>query len=312
MLAARCCGATARAAASAGLVPLQSHLAAASSYYLPSSSCVSPASALAPVAVALSSRRGFHGSSAALAFRKVRQQPGMIANTFFYPPSTEGAAAAILEARRQIFGHVPGDGTRSGRKAFRQKLKGQALKDWYHLRIEDLPLHEVGIENPAREELYRKEEELNRIGKTRIKGKVRGPTPDFVREMKLKDAEEEIMEPIDCFLPEDALPEDESVEKLVEELDLDEVSNSTDYEAGANMSCILRRLRTLADRLSPLRVHAARPMACRMCAAQIDAASSLLSCIPPSACLPCCTVLVRAGGAGVAGCHGGQRDYRRC
>lgn len=146
----------------------------------------------------------------------------MIANTFFYPPPAEGAAAAILEARRQIFGHVPGDGTRSGRKAFRQKLKGQVIKDWYHLRITDLPLHEIGLENPVREELYRKEEELNRIGKTRIKGKVRGPGEEFVREMKLADATEEILEPIDVFLPEDALPEDGSAERLAEELDLDE------------------------------------------------------------------------------------------
>lgn len=223
MLGTRCCSAAARTAAGAGLAPLQARLAVVSSVFGQSSSCVSPASALAPAPLTTSSRRDFHASSAAGIVRKVRQQPGMIANTFFYPPPAEGAAAAILEARRQIFGHVPGDGTRSGRKALRQQLKGQVIKDWYHLRITDLPLHEIGLENPVREELYRKEEELNRIGKTRIKGKVRGPGEEFVREMKLQDATEEILEPIDMYLPEDALPEDGSADRLAEELELDEV-----------------------------------------------------------------------------------------
>jgi len=164
-------------------------------------------------------RRGFHSSASHGVKRRVPLEPGMLPDTRMFPPAAEGAAEALLEARRSIFGMVQGDNQRSGRKVMRAKLAGATVKGWYEPKLTDFGLERVGVENPVREELFRAEEEKNRIGKTRIKGKMRGTTPEFLRVMALGEAEEEAFEPVDVFAPEDALPEEDTLDLLAEGLD---------------------------------------------------------------------------------------------
>ena len=104
------------------------------------------------------------------------------------PPSSE-AAAAIVAARRDIFGYVQGNGLRSGRKILRKALQGPNIASYYPTPISDLPLEQLGIEPPAREELFRDEQQRNRLGKTRIKGKMRGGTAQFQDKMRLQDVQ---------------------------------------------------------------------------------------------------------------------------
>ena len=54
----------------------------------------------------------------------------------------------------------------------------------------------VGIYAPAREDLYRKEEINKRLGKTRIKGKIRGPSQSFVDRMKIEDAADGVLDQV--------------------------------------------------------------------------------------------------------------------
>jgi hypothetical protein len=167
--------------------------------------------------------RNMHVSSILLTKRSVSQSPGMIPDTRLFPPPSPGATEAILEARRVIFGAVQGNNQRSGRKALRATMSGRVLKEYYEPRLNELDLERVGVENPIREELFRAEEEKNRIGKTRIKGKMRGGKPEFKTFMKLADAEEAMLEPIDIFAPSQALPEAEVIDELSEEMTPQEI-----------------------------------------------------------------------------------------
>lgn len=72
-----------------------------------------------------------------------------------------------------------------------------------------LRLDKIGLYAPAREELYRAEEVNQRLGKTRMKGKMHGPPTSFVERMKLEDAAEGILDQLDWFRTEDALPDEE-------------------------------------------------------------------------------------------------------
>lgn len=143
----------------------------------------------------------------------------MISDSRLFAPVAPGAAAAIEAARERVFGSAPvGGNARSGRKEFRAVLGGRAAKDYYEPRLAELGLERVGVEKPVREALFRAEAELNRIGKSRIKGKMRGTSPEFARWMKLADAEEALLEPIDVFAPADALPEADVIQELAEDL----------------------------------------------------------------------------------------------
>lgn len=137
-------------------------------------------------------------------------------------PSAD-AMAAIVEARRKVFGIVPVDNVRSGRKILRAKLKGPGIQAWYPDTMEDLGIYKQGIlEEEFREELFREEQLNNRLGKTRIKGKVRGPTQSFARHMRLEDVEEELVDEYDWFNAEDALPDEAELEKLAAGMDDEE------------------------------------------------------------------------------------------
>lgn len=134
-------------------------------------------------------------------------------------PPSDAAVAAIAETRREIFGVVQGNGERSGRKVLRERLKGPHVASWYPLGVHELGLQKLGVDDPVREQLYRKEQQDNRVGKTRMKGKLRPPTVAFVEQMKLIDAEDGIIDQADYFYPEDALPDEQVVAKLQEGLD---------------------------------------------------------------------------------------------
>lgn len=163
------------------------------------------------------SSRPFHSSAVSAIKRKLRQQEGMLPDTRFFAP--DAALDDILEARRAIFGIVQGTGQRTGRKVLRAKLSGGTLKSYYEPRLEEFNLERVGLENPVREELFQAEQEKNRIGKTRIKPKMRGTTAEFARVMKLEEAEEDLLEPLDVWAPEDALPDKAVIDYLEQGLD---------------------------------------------------------------------------------------------
>jgi hypothetical protein len=178
------------------------------------------ASALAPRAplprACAPAGRGFRSAASACE----KQAPGMVPDTRLFAPAAEGAREAIEAARERVFGAARVAGSaRSGRKALRALVGGRAAKDYYEPRLTDLGLERVGVEKPVREALFRAEAELNRIGKSRVKGgKMRGTTPEFARWMKLADADEALLEPIDVFAPADALPDAEIVQELAEDL----------------------------------------------------------------------------------------------
>jgi Mitochondrial ribosomal subunit S27 len=171
-------------------------------------------------AAARAAVRGFHSSSSAQIKRKLRLQEGMLPDTRMFAPTS--AIDDILEARRAIFGIVQGNGQRTGRKVLRAKLSGGTLKSYYEPRLQDFGLERVGLENPVREELYLAEQEKNRIGKTRIKPKMRGTSAEFARVMTLDEVEENLLEPLDIWAPEDALPEKPIIDALEAGLDEEE------------------------------------------------------------------------------------------
>lgn len=139
------------------------------------------------------------------------------------PPSlrapSAAAAAAILESRRVIFGSTPGSGERSGRKVLRAKLAGPVLKAYYPVDMRELRLERLGLEQPATEERYRRDQELRRIGKTLIKGKARGPDERFLDRMALEDANEDILDQVDYVDAEDVLPGEDALAAMMEGLD---------------------------------------------------------------------------------------------
>jgi small subunit ribosomal protein S33 len=68
----------------------------------------------------------------------------------------------LLEARARIFGHVIGNGLRSGHKVLRKKLIGEKLLGWYETPIQKLdPMYE----DPKEKRRLLKLERLKRRGK---------------------------------------------------------------------------------------------------------------------------------------------------
>jgi Mitochondrial ribosomal subunit S27 len=138
-----------------------------------------------------------------------------------FPPS-DAATADVAEARRQIFGVVQGNNKRSGRKVLRSRMKGEGIKSWYPTNIDELKLDAVGIQSIGRDAKYELELEMKRMGKTRIKGKLRPPTKDFMEHVKVREAQDLVLDQVDWFYPEDALPDEEIVDELLDGLDAEE------------------------------------------------------------------------------------------
>jgi hypothetical protein len=157
-----------------------------------------------------------------------------------FPPSAE-ASAAIIEAKRTVWGEVAaaeGGGERSGRKVLRQNLKGAALASYYPIDVlADLPITKLGMENPAVEDLWRRGEERARVGESLRKGKSRGPNERFLNRMTLEDKQDEILEQVDYFYPEDALPEEETIEALMEGMSEVSINMPRDTESALITGC---------------------------------------------------------------------------
>lgn len=83
------------------------------------------------------------------------------------PPAE--SVSSILQAQTTVFGVVHGNGLRSGRKRLRKSLVGPKYTMWYGYRARDILPEFL---SPVKEEFFRDEEALQRLGKTRIKGKM--------------------------------------------------------------------------------------------------------------------------------------------
>lgn len=99
------------------------------------------------------------------------------------------AKAAIVEAQYKIFGVVQGNGQRSGRKWLRQLLRGPKSKNWYGYSVRDLLPEYL---TPAKEEISRSEEAMQRLGKSRIKGKVKPELMATVDQLKFESKIKEV------------------------------------------------------------------------------------------------------------------------
>ena len=97
--------------------------------------------------------------------------------------------ADVVEARREVFGVVAGNGRRSGRKWLRSVLRGPAIKAWYGLNFTDILPNFITAE---KEEVFSNEQQLNRVGKTRITGKMKPFTKPLVDTMLFEEGLEEV------------------------------------------------------------------------------------------------------------------------
>ena len=97
--------------------------------------------------------------------------------------------ADVVEARREVFGVVAGNGRRSGRKWLRSVLRGPAIKAWYGLNFTDVLPNFITAE---KEEVFSNEQQLNRVGKTRITGKMKPFTKPLVDTMLFEEGLEEV------------------------------------------------------------------------------------------------------------------------
>lgn len=97
----------------------------------------------------------------------------------------------VIAARAKLFGQVEPGGLKAGRKVARQALKGPALDSWYPYTMKELKA--PGYDEPAIEDLYRMEQELNRVGKTRAEGKIKPLRVDVVERIKIADFNMEVV-----------------------------------------------------------------------------------------------------------------------
>ena len=95
-----------------------------------------------------------------------KARPLFFSNTIL---PNEAANRDILKAQTSVFGIVHGNGLRSGRKRLRKSLIGPKYTMWYGYRARDILPEFL---SPVKEEFFRDEEALQRLGKTRIKGKM--------------------------------------------------------------------------------------------------------------------------------------------
>lgn len=95
----------------------------------------------------------------------------------------------IVESRRAVFGDVAGNGRRSGRKWLRGTLRGPAIKAWYGLNFMDVLPNFITAE---KEDVFNAEQQLNRVGKTKITGKMKPFSKPLVDQMLFDEGLEEV------------------------------------------------------------------------------------------------------------------------
>ena len=100
----------------------------------------------------------------------------------------------IEQAQYKIFGTVKGNGQRTGRKRLRQGLRGSTFKAWYGNHLNDLLPENLF---PIKEDYYRMEVALQRLGKSRITGKIKQPLQSTVDQLTFEDALPDIIEKAD-------------------------------------------------------------------------------------------------------------------
>jgi hypothetical protein len=111
-------------------------------------------------------------------------------------PVVHDVAALLRRAQSKVFGTDFGDHRRSGRKRLRSHLRGPSVKGYYGFNFDDVLPNAV---TTMKEDFFRDEELLNRIGKTRIKGKMKEPLKDMVETMQFEDEVEDVSAPAnDC------------------------------------------------------------------------------------------------------------------
>jgi len=114
------------------------------------------------------------------------------------PPES---VSAILQAQTTVFGVVHGNGQRSGRKRLRKSLIGPKYTMWYGYRARDILPEFL---SPVKEEYFRDEEALQRLGKTRIKGKMLPQLKSVRDKLRFDEAFPEASDKVES-LPFDAL-----------------------------------------------------------------------------------------------------------
>lgn len=103
-------------------------------------------------------------------------------------PST-AALVDVVEARRQVFGEIPGNGKRSGRKWLRRCLRGPSIKSWYGVHFSDILPNFITDEKV---EVFLNEQQLNRVGKSRITGKMKPYAKPLVDTMLFEETLDEV------------------------------------------------------------------------------------------------------------------------
>lgn len=99
------------------------------------------------------------------------------------------ASAGVAEAQSRVWGTVTGNGERSGRKWLRRKLRGPPARAWYGVSFRELLPNFI---TPLKEDFFRAEQALNRVGKTRITGKIKSPPKPLADTLAFEDALEEV------------------------------------------------------------------------------------------------------------------------
>lgn len=120
------------------------------------------------------------------------------------------AAQAIMDAQYKVFGMVQGNNLRSGRKRLRAQLRGPGVRAWYGLSFDELFPHWV---TPIKEEYFRAEQALNRLGKSRIKGKMKPPKKSITELMAFEDAVPDILDQLEWTDATSLLTEEEQGER---------------------------------------------------------------------------------------------------
>lgn len=129
--------------------------------------------------------RGLHSTQASLGSSRGSGLP--LAHTLV--DVSAAAAEEIAGARYRVFGDVTGNGKRSGRKWLRRRLRGPAARGWYGVEFKDMLPEMI---TPTKEHVLRFEQGLNRVGKTRITGKIKNPLKSLVETLRFEDAMEDV------------------------------------------------------------------------------------------------------------------------
>lgn len=113
--------------------------------------------------------------------------PPTLAHTRVFTPAA--AVADIQASRTLVFGDAVGNGRRSGRKWLRRPLRGPGIGSYYGVNFRDLL---PSLITPEKEDLFRAEQALNRVGKTRITGKQKPFTKPLVDTMLFEEELDEV------------------------------------------------------------------------------------------------------------------------